>query len=223
MDLQDTIKFAENAEARCPCVLLLDTSGSMSIGDRIGELNKGLQTFKESLVQDPTASKRVEVAIVTFNSTIDVALPFTTANQFNPPTLSASGLTHMGSGIQKALEMVAAEKAKYKVAGIDYYRPWIFMITDGQPEGEADSIVQEAASRIRQEDNEVTKAVAFFSVGVEGANMQRLEEISTRAPIKLNGLNFKDMFLWLSSSMQKVSGTKPGDQAALAPLGWGSV
>jgi uncharacterized protein YegL len=28
-------------------------------------------------------------------------------------------------------------------------------------------------------------------------------------------LNFKDLFLWLSTSMQRVSQSKPGDQTAL--------
>jgi len=40
----DAIEFAENPEPRCPCVLLLDTSGSMS-GEKIASLNAGLQTF----------------------------------------------------------------------------------------------------------------------------------------------------------------------------------
>jgi uncharacterized protein with von Willebrand factor type A (vWA) domain len=35
----DGVEFAENPEPRCPCVLLLDTSNSMS-GKRIDELNK---------------------------------------------------------------------------------------------------------------------------------------------------------------------------------------
>ncbi|MEI6428086.1 MAG: hypothetical protein WCO45_06800 [Pseudanabaena sp. ELA607] len=40
----DAIEFAENPEPRCPCVLLLDTSGSMS-GEKIAALNAGLETF----------------------------------------------------------------------------------------------------------------------------------------------------------------------------------
>jgi hypothetical protein len=40
--------FAENPENRCPVVLVLDTSGSMS-GNRINELNAGLQTFRDEL------------------------------------------------------------------------------------------------------------------------------------------------------------------------------
>ncbi|MBO9633495.1 MAG: hypothetical protein J7578_10300, partial [Chitinophagaceae bacterium] len=57
--------FADNPEPRCPCVLLLDTSGSMS-GKPIAQLNEGIQTLKKELLADPLASKRVEIAVVTF-------------------------------------------------------------------------------------------------------------------------------------------------------------
>lgn len=45
----DRVEFDDsNPEPRCPCVLLLDTSGSMN-GSPISELNKGLQVFKDEL------------------------------------------------------------------------------------------------------------------------------------------------------------------------------
>jgi uncharacterized protein YegL len=69
----DAIEFAENPEPRCPCVLLLDTSGSMS-GEKIAALNAGLQTFRDELLQDNLASKRVEVAIVAFDTTLRVLI-----------------------------------------------------------------------------------------------------------------------------------------------------
>src|SRR5437763_906377 len=59
-----TNDFAENPEPRVPCVLVLDTSGSMQ-GTPIDELNGGLSTYKSELMADNTASKRVEVAILT--------------------------------------------------------------------------------------------------------------------------------------------------------------
>ena len=222
LSLQDEIKFAQNAEARCPCVLLLDTSGSMS-GARIAELNKGLQAFQSDLNNDSLASKRVEVAIVTFSSSVVVVQPFTTANDFCPPTLAAGGLTHMGEGIHKALDMINVEKAKYLEAGIAYYRPWIFLVTDGHPEGESPSLVQEAARRVKNEDNDTRKGVVFFAVGVEQADMGKLQEISRRTPVKLQGLDFRQMFLWLSASMGQVSHSNPDDQVALPFLGWASI
>lgn len=74
------IEFADNPDPRCPCVLLLDVSGSMA-GPRIDELNKGLLTYAEELRKDQLASRRVEIAIVTFGGSAQVV------NNFNPASV----------------------------------------------------------------------------------------------------------------------------------------
>jgi uncharacterized protein YegL len=65
------------------------------------------------------------------------------------------------------------------------------------------------------------KALAFFAVGVGDANMQILASITQRV-IKLEGLKFKDLFVWLSQSQKRVSGSKPGEQTALPQIGFGA-
>lgn len=220
LKLEDAVEFAENPEPRCPCVLLLDASGSMQ-GEAMEALNEGLRAFKEQLNGDNLARKRVEVAIVSFGSDVKVVQDFVTADLFEPPTLSAQGLTHMGGAILQGLDMIEARKGQYRNNGVSYYRPWVFLITDGEPQGEPDSIVEQATQRIR--DDEASKRVAFFAVGVEAANMTRLSQIVVRSPLKLTGLNFKELFIWLSASMQRVSQSKPEDQVALPPPGWGTV
>ena len=220
LQLDEVVEFAENPEPRCPCVLLLDTSGSMH-GEAIEALNQGLLSFKDELINNSLASRRVEVAIVTFDSSVNVVQDFVTADQFQPPILTAQGLTNMGSGINKSLDMIQERKTQYRANGIAYYRPWIFMITDGEPQGELDQIVEEATKRLQTD--EANKRVAFFSVGVENANMTRLSQIAVRAPLKLKGLNFIEMFVWLSASMSAVSHSQVDEQVALPPIGWGTV
>ncbi|MGC8989240.1 MAG: vWA domain-containing protein [Verrucomicrobiia bacterium] len=209
--LEETVEFAENPEPRCPCVLLLDTSGSMR-GAPIDALNKGLVAFREDLVRDPLASRRVEVAVITFDSEVKVVRDFVTVDQFQPPTLSAQGLTFMGTAIHKALDMIQGRKAMYRKNGVAYYRPWVFMITDGEPQGEPDTVVQQASQRLK--NDEAAKRVAFFAVGVENANMAKLAEIVVRTPVKLIGLNFTEMFVWLSRSMEAVAQSKTDEQVA---------
>jgi uncharacterized protein YegL len=218
--LDELVEFAENPEPRCPCVLLLDTSGSMQ-GTAISALNEGLISFRDELLQNSLASRRVEVAIITFSSKVDVVQDFVTVDQFTPPELVAQGLTTMGSGINKALDLIADRKSQYRSNGIAYYRPWIFMITDGEPQGEFEDVVEKAAQRLQAD--EANKRVAFFTVAVENANMSRLGQITVRAPLKLKGLNFVEMFVWLSASMSAVSHSKVDEQVALPPIGWGTV
>ena len=219
--LQDVVDFADNPEPRCPCVLLVDTSGSMA-GERIDALNAGLDTFRDDLLSDTLASRRIEIAIVTFSSGANVVQDFVTVDRFDPPQLQASGQTHMAAGIAQALKLVDNRKSVYKENGISYYRPWIFMVTDGQPEGESDDVVLRAAQQIKERESR--KKVAFFAVGVEGANMSRLAQLTVRQPVKLKGLKFSDMFVWLSASMQTISHSEVTDvMIGLKPIGWGQV
>jgi uncharacterized protein YegL len=218
--LDEAVEFAENPEPRCPCVLLLDTSGSMQ-GDAITALNQGLTTFKTHLTKDPLASRRVEVALVTFDNEIKVIQDFVTADRFEPPTLSAQGQTYMGAAIHKALDLIQARKTQYRANGVAYYRPWVFMITDGEPQGEPSHLVEQASQRLK--NDEAGKRVAFFAVGVENANIQRLGQIVVRTPVKLIGLNFTEMFIWLSKSMEAVAQSRTDEQVALPPPGWGTV
>jgi uncharacterized protein YegL len=210
-------EFVSNPEPRCPCLLLLDTSGSMS-GQPIAEMNAGLRTFKQELDSDAMATQRVEVAIMTFGP-VRVVSEFQTADTFQPPELSTTGDTPMGAAIAAGLDMLDARKAMYRQAGLSYYRPWVFLITDGAP---TDSW-QAAAQRVRAGDNNERKAFSFFAVGVQGADMATLAQIcsTNRPPMALKGLSFRELFTWLSSSLGGVARSQPGQLVALPPpSGW---
>ena len=163
----------------------------------------------------------MEIAIIGFDNEIKVVQDFVTVDHFEPPTLTAQGQTFMGGAVQKALDLIQARKFQYRTNGVAYYRPWVFMITDGEPEGEPDNVVQNAVQRLKKEEAE--KRVAFFAVGVENANMGFLKDMVVRAPVKLVGLNFVEMFVWLSRSMEKIAQSRTDEQVALPPPGWAAV
>jgi uncharacterized protein YegL len=211
-----TDNFADNPEPRCPCLLLLDTSGSMN-GAPIAELNAGLVGFKDELVSDSLAMKRVEVAVISFGP-VNIENSFHTAPNFFPPNLSANGDTPMGAAIRQGIDLVQQRKKEYRANGISFYRPWVFLITDGAPTDEW----QSAAALIRE--GESSKSFAFFAVGVAGANMDVLRQISVRDPLKLEGLKFRELFQWLSNSMKSVSQSVPGTTVPIqSPQGWAEV
>jgi uncharacterized protein YegL len=210
-------EFAENPEPRCPCLLLLDNSMSMR-GRPIKELNEGLSSFESELATDSLASKRVEVAVITFGP-VKVQLDFTSALNFTAPKISVAGDTPMGAAIEEGLDYLRARKDLYRSNGIAFYRPWIFLITDGAP---TDS--WEHAARLIKE-GEQSKGFSFYAVGVENANMDTLRQIcADREPLKLKGLQFRELFAWLSASLSSQSRSNPGDQVSVTdptgPKGW---
>jgi uncharacterized protein YegL len=218
----DGVEFAENPDPRCPCVLLLDVSSSMA-GDPIAALNDGLRAFHTDTSQDPVTARRVEVAIVTFGTGATVVQDFTTIDEMTPPVLQAGGQTHMARGIEVGLDLLASRKATYKSNGVAYYRPWIFLITDGSPYGESDAAVEAARQRLISEQQ--SNKTAFFAVGTETANFSTLQTFTVpeRPPVKLKGIQFVELFMWLSRSQQAVAQSRPGDQVPLPPAGWTAV
>ena len=209
----------DNPSARCACVLVLDTSGSMS-GDPINQLNSGVHEFISSVQKDDLAKYSVELALLTAGMTIDEVLPFTTAKDIDYNShLEASGMTPLGGAVEQALRMLEERKEEYKQVGIPYYQPWLVIISDGAPTDNWAHIAQKAKDLCNE------RKLVSLAVGVNNADMSILSEFSNRPALKLQGLNFKDFFEWLSASMSRVSGS--GSTAATVNLpsvsSWASI
>jgi uncharacterized protein YegL len=217
-DLQEALEFADNPDPRTPCVLVLDTSASME-GAPIAQLNAGLRAFEQALQADALARRRVEVSVVTFGGQVQVQ-DFVGAEQWRAPTLEASGATPLGEALGRALDRVGWRKRVYAEMGVPHTRPWVFLITDGAPT----DAWEEVAARVHRLSAQ--KHVALFAVAVEQANLQILGRIAApeRPPVRLAGLRFEELFVWLSNSLGQAASVGPGQAVALAPVrGWAQV
>lgn len=212
-------ELVENPTARLPVCVVLDTSASMS-GLPIQELQEGVNIFFRELLNDEVARYSAEVAIVTFGGTVEMPVDFAAIDRQSIPTLKANGWTPMGAAVEKALDLLNMRKEEYKRAGVDYYQPWLVLMTDGAPTDDISRASAIVTNLVRD------KKLAVFAIGVgNDADMNELGKLSGgRAPLKLEGLEFGKFFLWLSASVSRVSQSVPGNKVDLDPVSaWASV
>ena len=217
--------LVNNPTARVPVCLCLDTSGSMG-GMPIDELNEGVRLFYEAIREDETALYSAEVSIVTFGGDAQCIADFASLEvQPNAPMLTANGMTPMGEAVNMGLDLLEQRKDEYKDRGVDYYQPWLVLMTDGSPNGDS-SELSRAINRTVDLVNQ--KKLTVFPIGIgSDADMDVLAQFSPkRPPLKLQGLKFREFFAWLSKSVSKTLQSTPGESVKLdveGIKGWGEL
>ncbi len=204
-----------NFEKKCPLVLVLDVSSSMT-GSPIKELNSGLETFQKQIQGDAVASARLETMVITFGRNVEVIRDFALFDENPIPTLHASGCTPMAEGLKMALSRIDARKTWYKEQGLQYYRPYVVLMTDGFPTSSQNDIM-EIQKAIHEGVDQ--KRFNFWAFGVGEADMGFLEKLSHQSfpPLKLKGFNFEEFFEWLSKSFNLISNSRSGEGVNIAP------
>lgn len=229
-----------NPTPRVPICLCLDTSGSMGAVEgecietgetvyedgrtwnivtggtsRIDELQKGVEQFYEAIREDEMAVYSAEICIVTFDSKATCVLDFANIErQQTIPKLHPTGDTAMGEGVNLALDLLERRKQEYKDKGVDYYQPWLVLMTDGAPNGNV-SELSRAISRTAEMVNQ--KKLTVFPIGIGNeTDMSTLNSFSPkRHALKLQGMKFQEFFSWLSKSVSKTSQSIPGESVKL--------
>ncbi len=225
------VSYQSNPSQRQLCVLVVDASGSMaevvaSTGKtRMQLLNEGLRVFKDDLMSDEVARNRVRVAIVLVGGPQDEAslmMNWTDIVDYEPFDFSPGGLTPLAQGLRIALQVIEQEKLALKSNGIAYTRPWMFVLTDGGPSDTA-ADWQGATAECREAEKQ--KRCVIFPVGVDGADMAVLSQIShATPPVNLSAAKFKEFFVWLSQSSSEAAKSAPGDSIQMASTNaWANV
>jgi|JI9StandDraft_1071089.scaffolds.fasta_scaffold68216_2 uncharacterized protein YegL len=218
-ELIPDVSLIDNAEERVPVVLVLDCSGSMG-GEPIAALQQGLAAMDADLKGDPKAARSVRVLVVQYGGDDEVEVgQWQDVMDFAPPRLVANGRTPTGSAMQRALDEIESQKEELRRNGIAYKRPLIYLMSDGVPTDDfegasARSLAAEAANK-----------VAIFPIAVgDDADQGILSKFSARGALHLDGLNFKELFLWLSASVKVVSQAAQGQAVQLPPTSsWAST
>ncbi|TQR34429.1 hypothetical protein DMB92_00220 [Campylobacter sp. MIT 99-7217] len=206
--------LVDNPTPRVAVCLCLDLSYSMS-GTKLQELQNGIDLFYKNIKEDEDAFDAVEICIVGFGESVKCYQDFASLNLApQAPFLSADGGTPMGEGVNLALKCLEERKEDYKNNGVDYYQPWLVLMSDGQPNGdnyELDKAIRDTCDLVND------KKLTVFAIGIgDDADMDTLAKFSPkRKPLKLKGLSFREYFEWLSKSLSRVSQSTPGDKVTL--------
>ena len=218
------VVLTDNTSQRLPCVLVLDGSTSMAKRTNdtsaIEELNKGLQVLEDELKRDDTASQRVQLLVLRLgdDDQVETMQDWTDAMDFSAPEIKAKGRTPLGAAVRIALEKIEQQKERYRDYDIPYNRPWLFLITDGGP---TDDKWQDAALDCCLAEAE--GRVVVFPIGTKSANFEKLGRFSARLPIRLSGLKFRELFVWLSRSASSGSQASPDAEVKLPDITWGET
>ena len=208
-----------NRHRRTPCVLLLDSSGSME-GEKIRRLNAGFRTFRDDILRNPMAAQSVELCVISFGP-VQVQSEFALLKEMPPLQLRADGVTPLKQALELAMLKVTERKRAYQEHGISYYRPWIFLLTDGEPtdgHGGFSTSYRKLLQPLQLAASERKFILFTVGVGVSDQGRQVLNELSQPFGgrcLDLDNLRFEEMFLWLSGSLSRVSQSSPGERVQL--------
>ena len=187
----------------------------------LNEMVDGVNLFYQNLLEDDVARYSAEICVVTFGGNAP-KLIMDFANLDRQETerkqkfseLKAHGETPMGEAVNLALDCLEQRKNEYKDAGVDYFQPWLVLMTDGEPNGST-SDFNRAVSRTNDLVN--NRKLTVFPIGIgEEADMNCLAKFSPkRSPLRLKNMNFKGFFEWLSQSVARTSQSMPGETISL--------
>ncbi|UKJ75381.1 vWA domain-containing protein [Azospirillum brasilense] len=217
------VALKRNKAERLPCVVVVDGSLSMGQSGAIADLNEGLKLLAADLKDDDDACDAVQIAIIRMgdDDQVETLIPFTDAADFLAPAVRANGSTPLGKAVDMAMSMIEDQKQRYRQAGVTYKRPWLFVMSDGEPTDE----IQEVASRARQAQDD--KKFILWAIGIgRQVNLGPLSQFCTpdRQPVRLEQSKFKEMFKWMSESAKSGSKKASGQQVSMAnPSGWMSA
>lgn len=213
--------LANNPSPRIPICLVLDTSKSMH-GAPIKELNNGVSLFMSAILDDEATRFSAELSVITFGGEVHNVLEFGNIENQQFPNFKAYGGTLMGEAIETTLNLLEERKKEYQKAGVDYFQPWMILMTDGRPGDNINNVIPRINGLIKK------RKLTLFPIAIgEKADLSILSKLSPdKNPLKLNGLKFNEFFQWLSQSVSVVSQSIPGEKIELDIKGikeWASL
>ena len=135
----------------------------------------------------------------------------------NIPTIKAGGGTPLGTAINLSLDCIENRKKEYKQKGVQYYQPWLVVMSDGRPGSEKQR--EMARAKLRTEELTQNRKLVLLSIGIgDKADMEFMKALSKSCG-RLKDMRFRDFFIWLSQSVTSTSHSNAAMIAIERPSG----
>lgn len=132
-------------------------------------------------------------------------------DELAPVLTSRGSVTETVMAIEAAIQLVEDRVAFYKQNGQSYYRPWIIVMTDGEPYGRraSENDIEALSKKVELEsvpdNNGNGKKYKIFGIGIgKDVNIDNLSRLTGGRAVPLEGLRFGDLFRELCFSVSKV-------------------
>lgn len=190
--------FKINAQRSLPIFFIVDTSASMH-GQPIVQLSQAMKQLMEELIQATSSNVAPIISIVSFGTGAKEIIP---PSPLSPEKMNfqfdAGGASDLGA----ALHIVAKRLQNPNWLSASYYRPIIFILTDGQPTDDW------RGGLSALEMTKLGKHANKISVGIGKApDFEFLKEISGSSVVSIPDIEslqgLSRFFTWFSSSVKK--------------------
>lgn len=195
-------ELAENAVAKMPVCLCIDTSYSMGEHQKILDVNNGIRRMLSDMRKSIYSRDSVELCMISFGGEdIEVVCDFTDVSKINFKDFSFKGSTPLGKAVKYAAEYITKRVDLYRKAGVQYYRPWLIIISDGKADDEEEC--RQSASKIREmcRNRQLNVICGSF-----GNDYRSLTDFANKNNIiDIEKISVVDFFSYLSKSVEKMN------------------
>ena len=181
---------------KCNICLCIDLSKNAET--IINELNEGIKVFYDTLEADGDAKYRCEIAVVTYNDEAKLVQDYSLVDDIELSQLeNVHGKSNLSMGIDLSLNTWLKRRELYRREGLEYYRPWFVIISNGLPINDSD----DSKNRIKKLEDEKRAVTFLFSTDNNKEELKILDSYSVNHRVmRINYGRVVSFFTWLAKS-----------------------
>ena len=150
-----------------PCVIVADCIENS--GDSSGnEIELALREFNNALQHDVNYRDKLDVCVMCSGKVI---LSFRRGEDFQIPFVPSGHSCSLDDALESAIELIELRKKEYRQNGINYSRPLLYVLSDGQT-ADCTSV---SATKVRLQRYIEAKKLHYFPIGIGNANIGALQ------------------------------------------------